>query len=84
MCVFWQTGVYTLDTPGGWHLLGATSDPLFNPTQDPPAMLRAGIPTPSSAAPSMPEFLSHSVCLCLGLVLFTLLCLLSSYSFQYY
>jgi len=37
-----QTGVYTLDTPGGWHLLGATSDKLFDPTQDPPAMLRAG------------------------------------------
>ncbi|KAH8056013.1 AHS1-like protein [Aureococcus anophagefferens] len=37
-----QTGVYTLDTPGGWHLLGRTPATLFDPARDPPALLRAG------------------------------------------
>jgi len=37
-----QTGVYTVSTPGGWHLLGRTPVSLFDPTMDPPAMLRAG------------------------------------------
>ena len=37
-----QTGVYTMSTPGGWHLLGKTAEPLFDPSQDPPALLRAG------------------------------------------
>ena len=37
-----QTGVYTLSTPGGWYLLGNTPRTLFDPTQDPPALLRAG------------------------------------------
>jgi KipI family sensor histidine kinase inhibitor len=51
-----QTGVYTLCTPGGWHLLGQTSLELFDPTQDPPALLRAGdkikfVPTDEPAPP---------------------------------
>jgi len=37
-----QTGVYTRDTPGGWHLLGRTDAALFDPAKDPPALLRAG------------------------------------------
>eukprot|EP00656_Telonema_subtile_P030657 TRINITY_DN33639_c0_g1_i1.p1 TRINITY_DN33639_c0_g1~~TRINITY_DN33639_c0_g1_i1.p1 ORF type:complete len:730 (+),score=149.61 TRINITY_DN33639_c0_g1_i1:50-2239(+) len=37
-----QTGIYTLTTPGGWNLLGETPANLFDPTADPPAMLRAG------------------------------------------
>ncbi len=37
-----QTGVYTLSSPGGWHLIGATSLELFDPSRDPPALLRAG------------------------------------------
>ena len=37
-----QTGVYPVSTPGGWHLLGRTAVKLFDPTQDPPAALRAG------------------------------------------
>jgi len=37
-----QTGVYTVSTPGGWHCLGRTPMKLFDPSQDPPAMLRAG------------------------------------------
>jgi KipI family sensor histidine kinase inhibitor len=37
-----QTGVYPLDTPGGWHLIGHTSAPMFDPMADPPATLAAG------------------------------------------
>ena len=37
-----QTGVYTLDTPGGWHLVGRTQMPLFDATENPPAALKAG------------------------------------------
>lgn len=37
-----QTGVYTISTPGGWYCLGRTPMSLFNPGQDPPALLRAG------------------------------------------
>ena len=37
-----QTGVYTLASPGGWHLLGRTPQPLFDPTMDPPALLKPG------------------------------------------
>jgi KipI family sensor histidine kinase inhibitor len=37
-----QTGVYPLDTPGGWHILGHTHLLMFDPTRDPPALLRPG------------------------------------------
>jgi inhibitor of KinA len=37
-----QTGVYPLETPGGWQLIGRTPLPLFLPEQEPPALLRAG------------------------------------------
>jgi inhibitor of KinA len=37
-----QTGVYPLPTPGGWHLLGRTSMPMFLPASDPPSLLRPG------------------------------------------
>lgn len=37
-----QTGVYTIQTPGGWYCLGRTPMKLFDPAQDPPAKLRAG------------------------------------------
>lgn len=37
-----QTGVYPLDTPGGWHLIGRTSTTMFDPMADPPATLAAG------------------------------------------
>jgi KipI family sensor histidine kinase inhibitor len=37
-----QTGVYPLDTPGGWHLIGHTRTPMFDPMADPPATLAAG------------------------------------------
>jgi KipI family sensor histidine kinase inhibitor len=37
-----QTGVYPLDSPGGWHLIGRTPLRLFDPRRDPPALLRPG------------------------------------------
>jgi KipI family sensor histidine kinase inhibitor len=37
-----QTGVYPSATPGGWHLIGRTDVPLWQPDRDPPALLRAG------------------------------------------
>lgn len=37
-----QAGIYPFDSPGGWHVLGKTSVPLFDVSRDPPALLRAG------------------------------------------
>ena len=37
-----QTGVYPLETPGGWHLLGHTDTVLFDPARDPPNLLAPG------------------------------------------
>ena len=37
-----QTGVYPLDTPGGWHIIGSTTTVLFDPTRDQPALFAAG------------------------------------------
>jgi KipI family sensor histidine kinase inhibitor len=37
-----HTGIYPLDTPGGWHLIGRTQTPLFDPMRSPPALFRPG------------------------------------------
>jgi len=37
-----QTGVYALDTPGGWRLIGRTSLALFDPARPEPFTLQAG------------------------------------------
>jgi KipI family sensor histidine kinase inhibitor len=37
-----QTGVYPLDTPGGWHIIGRTETVMFDPEREPAALLRAG------------------------------------------
>jgi inhibitor of KinA len=37
-----QTGVYPIRSPGGWNLIGRTPLKLFDPTKEPPALLRAG------------------------------------------
>lgn len=37
-----QTGVYPLETPGGWQLIGRTPLPLFQPLQSPPSLLQSG------------------------------------------
>jgi len=37
-----QTGIYPIDTPGGWHIIGNTDTVLFDAQRDPPTLLRAG------------------------------------------
>ena len=37
-----QTGVYPLESPGGWQIIGRTPLHLFDPEREPPALLRAG------------------------------------------
>ncbi len=37
-----QTGVYPLETPGGWHLLGRTDAVLWDVHRQPPALLQPG------------------------------------------
>jgi inhibitor of KinA len=37
-----QTGIYAVDSPGGWRLIGRTPLPLFSPEKDPPTLLRMG------------------------------------------
>lgn len=37
-----QTGVYPIETPGGWQLIGRTPLRLFRPEHDIPSLLRAG------------------------------------------
>lgn len=37
-----QTGIYPVETPGGWQLIGRTPLRLFDAHRDPPALLRAG------------------------------------------
>ena len=36
------TGIYALNGPGGWPLIGRTDHPLFDPHQDPPFRLLPG------------------------------------------
>jgi inhibitor of KinA len=36
------TAIYPMELPGGWHLLGRTPLTLFDPRNDPPALLSAG------------------------------------------
>ncbi|MBV9507327.1 MAG: 5-oxoprolinase subunit PxpB [Acidobacteriia bacterium] len=37
-----QTGIYPLDSPGGWRIIGHTDLTLFDAAADPPALLRSG------------------------------------------
>jgi len=37
-----QTGIYPLDSPGGWRIIGWTPLKLFNSFQNPPALLSPG------------------------------------------
>ncbi|MCL5497284.1 sensor histidine kinase inhibitor, KipI family [Phytobacter palmae] len=37
-----QTGIYPLETPGGWNLIGRTELPLFSPSLAEPVLLRPG------------------------------------------
>lgn len=37
-----QTGIYPLESPGGWRIIGRTSVTLFDPAKDPPTLLFPG------------------------------------------
>jgi KipI family sensor histidine kinase inhibitor len=37
-----QTGIYSMESPGGWHILGRTPVELFDPEKDPPTLLQMG------------------------------------------
>lgn len=37
-----QTGIYPIDSPGGWQLIGRTPLDLYRPDREPPVLLRAG------------------------------------------
>ena len=37
-----QTGIYPLDSPGGWQVIGRTRLPLFDVTKTPPNTIQAG------------------------------------------
>jgi inhibitor of KinA len=37
-----QTGIYSIDTPGGWQIVGRTDVQLYDPTRDEPFLLKAG------------------------------------------
>ena len=37
-----QTGIYPVQTPGGWHIIGWTPVTLFDPQVEPPSLLQMG------------------------------------------
>jgi inhibitor of KinA len=37
-----QTGIYPIETPGGWQLIGRTPLMLFDPRRNKPSLLAAG------------------------------------------
>ncbi|HHY38530.1 MAG TPA: 5-oxoprolinase subunit PxpB [Clostridia bacterium] len=37
-----QTGIYPVDSPGGWRIIGRTPVRIFDPYAEPPALLKAG------------------------------------------
>ena len=37
-----QTGIYPIDSPGGWRLIGRTPLDLFDPYREPPFLVRVG------------------------------------------
>jgi KipI family sensor histidine kinase inhibitor len=37
-----QTGIYPVETPGGWNLIGRTELVLWDPFREPPSLLAAG------------------------------------------
>lgn len=38
----WQTGIYGLDSPGGWQIIGRTPHRLFDTNREKPFLLEAG------------------------------------------
>jgi KipI family sensor histidine kinase inhibitor len=55
------TGVYPRPSPGGWHLLGRTTAPLWDVTRAPPALLRPGTKVRFSPVTSLPPSPAASV-----------------------
>lgn len=37
-----QTGIYPVESPGGWHIIGRTPVNLYDPGREPPVLLKAG------------------------------------------
>src|SRR4029453_14663537 len=37
-----QTGVYPIESPGGWHLIGRTRTAMFDPLASSPSLLQPG------------------------------------------
>jgi inhibitor of KinA len=37
-----QTGIYSMESPGGWQIIGRTPVKLFDPQKKPPALLQMG------------------------------------------
>ncbi|AEH25379.1 5-oxoprolinase subunit PxpB [Pyrococcus yayanosii] len=37
-----QTGIYPVESPGGWRIIGRTPLKLFDPSREPPVLLRSG------------------------------------------
>jgi len=37
-----QTGIYSMESPGGWQILGRTPVEMFDPEKDPPSLLQMG------------------------------------------
>jgi KipI family sensor histidine kinase inhibitor len=48
------TGVYPRPSPGGWHLLGHTTASLWDPSREPPALLRPGVRVRFEAVTALP------------------------------
>jgi len=38
-----QTGIYPLDSPGGWQVIGRTPLKMYDPKREPPVLLEAGM-----------------------------------------
>lgn len=38
-----QTGIYPLETPGGWNIIGRTPISLFNPEEETPTYIQSGM-----------------------------------------
>jgi hypothetical protein len=56
-----QTGVYPVESPGGWQLIGHTTTIMFDPGRDKPSLLAAGDWCDSSGGTSMTGAALHVV-----------------------
>ena len=58
-----QTGMYPVQSPGGWRIIGRTPLALFDPEREPPSLLNAGdvvrfVPAPDDGSHQFPEVAS--------------------------